>query len=68
LSNGQKNNTREIEMKELATDLEINMDRCRKLGVDAEFDGETWHIGPYETRDPKKALETLQYILGVLYG
>jgi hypothetical protein len=54
-------------MKDIATDLEINMDRASRMGLDCYHDGKKYHIGNLETDDPWAALELLREIMGGFY-
>jgi hypothetical protein len=54
-------------MKDKATELEINMERASRMGLDCHFDGTKYHLGNLETEDPLTALELLREIMGGFY-
>lgn len=54
-------------MKDMATELAINMEKATRMGLECFEEDGIWHVGSYMTNNPKMAIILLQELMGGFY-
>jgi hypothetical protein len=54
-------------MKDMATELAINLEKANRMGLECFEEDGVWHIGSLMTNSPAMALSLLQELMGGFY-